>query len=142
MKSLTVYLNFKGNTFEAFSFYKEVFKKDFTAVTKYKDMPGAPPMPPETGEKILHIALPLDNGYTIMGADAVDGMGPPVTFGNNFSLTIECDTEDEARDLFTSLSSGGTVVMPFDITFWGALFGVVVDKFGINWMISFTPSQK
>lgn len=142
MKGLTIYLSFNGQTEEAFNFYKNALGKEFSAIQRYKEMPGAPIMPDEFGNKILHVALPIAPGHTLMGADSVEGMSPAAVIqGNNFSITIETDTEEEARKIFANLSAGGTIVMPFEKTFWGALFGMITDKFGIQWMISFTYEQ-
>jgi PhnB protein len=70
-----------------------------------------------------------------MGSDAPDGFGPPLNFGNNYSVSVSAENEAEARRLFDGLSDGGQVIMPFDKPFWGGLFGMFADKFGVNWMV-------
>ena len=85
----------------------------------------------------MHVSLPVSKETVLMGSDAVDGFGPPVTVGNNFGISINTDSTTEADKLFNSLSAGGTVTMPMGDTFWGAYFGMFTDKFGINWMVNF-----
>ena len=66
----------------------------------------------------------------------------PITFGNNFSVSINADSKEEADNLFNGLSAGGTVIMPMEKTFWGAYFGMFTDKFGIHWMVNFDEPQE
>ena len=144
MASLNVYLNFPGNCEEAFLFYKTVFGGEFPYIGRYRDIPqqeGMPPLPDGAGEKIMHVSLPMGGGAILMGADAVEGFGPPLTVGNNYSLSLNVDSREEAERLFAALEDGGSVVMPMGDTFWGAYFGMCVDRFGINWMISFENPQ-
>ena len=141
MTKYNPYLNFAGNTEEAFNFYKSIFGGEFAMLTRYKDGPKEDgcangPVPPELGEKILHVALPI-GANMLMASDAVPPLCPPVTTGSNVSLSLHPDSEAEARRLFAALSAGGTVQMPFQPMFWGALFGMCADKFGILWMVNF-----
>jgi len=139
MTTVNVYLNFTGNCEEAFNFYKSIFKGDFTYIGRYGDMPpqeGMPSMPEEQKNKIMHISLPISNETMLMGADAMDGFGPPVVMGNNISLNVSVDKKSEADRIFKALVEGGQVTMPLADTFWGAYFGMTVDKFGINWMVN------
>jgi PhnB protein len=144
MAALNVYLNFPGNCEEAFNYYKSVFGGEFPYIGRYKDMPpqeGMPPVSAEDGEKILHVSLPMSGGAVLMGADAIEGFGPPLVAGNNVSLSLNVDSREEADRLFGALSSGGAVIMPMGDTFWDAYFGMCVDSFGINWMVSFETPQ-
>ena len=90
-------------------------------------------------EQIAHISLPIGNGTILMGSDAPEGFGPPLIVGNNFSVSIDAGSKEEADKLFTALSAGGQVTMPMDNAPWGAYFGMFTDKFSINWMVSFDP---
>jgi PhnB protein len=72
-----------------------------------------------------------------MGNDHLDFMGGPFQSGNNFSLSIHPSSEEEATQLFNGLSNGGIVIMPLDKVFWGAYFGMFIDKFGIQWMMNY-----
>ncbi len=139
MATVNVYLTFNGNTEEAFNFYKSVFGGEFAYIGKFKDMPSDEnfsSMSEEEGNKIMHVSLPISKETTLMGSDSNDASGP-VTFGNNFSVSINTDSKEEADSLFEGLSNGGKVIMPMEKTFWGAYFGMFVDKFGINWMVNF-----
>lgn len=139
MATVNVYLTFNGNTEEAFNFYKSVFGGEFSYIGKFKDMPQSedhPPLSPEEGERIMHVSLPISKETILMGSDSTSFSGD-VTFGNNFSVSINTDSREEADRLFSGLSNGGKVIMPMETTFWGAYFGMFVDQFGINWMINF-----
>lgn len=143
MKSINPYLNFPGNTEEAFNFYKEVFGGEFIGgVYRFKDTPEAEKLSKSDQEKVMHIALPLGDGNMLMATDALESMGFKVTFGNNFFISIDADTKEEADKLFTGLSEGGTADMPMMDQFWGAYFGMVTDKFGVKWMINYTHPQE
>jgi len=135
MKASNITLIFKGQTEEAFSFYRSIFGGEFTNFQRMKDMPGAPSMPPEEAEKILHAALPIGNS-AIMGMDMPTGRGT-VNMGNNFMVTLDTGSEEETIKVFNKLAEGGVVTMPLDHQFWGAFFGMVTDKFGIQWMLSY-----
>lgn len=137
MKSLNPYLNFAGNTEEAFNFYKSVFGGEFIVVQRFKDIPEGDKMPAADQEKIMHIALPIGEDNTLMATDTLESMGQTLTAGNNFYLTLNAESEQEADDLFKKLSDGGKIEMPMDKAFWGAYFGMLKDKFGIQWMINF-----
>lgn len=138
MKLLNPYLNFAGNTEEAFAFYKSIFGGEFAALQRFKDTPEAPDVSGKDKEKIMHVALPMGHGNTLMATDALESMGHRLTIGNNFHLSVEADNKEEAGRLFKELSAGGKVTMPLADTFWGAYFGMVTDKFGIQWMVSYT----
>ncbi len=140
MASVNVYLNFNGNCEEAFTFYKSVFGGEFPYMGRFKDMPpqeGMPPLPKDMEDKIMHVSLQISKETSIMGSDTGGEWASSFKQGNNFSISINAETKDEADKLFNGLSSGGTVTMPMDKTFWGDYFGMFTDKFGINWMVSF-----
>ena len=144
MASVNVYLTFNGNTEEAFNFYKSVFGGEFTYIGKFKDMPAdenCPPPTPEEENRVMHVSLPISAETVLMGSDSTSFSGD-VTFGNNFAVSINANSKEEADRLFNGLSVGGKVIMPMDKTFWGAYFGMFVDKFNINWMVNFDEIQK
>lgn len=135
------YLNFNGNTEEAFNFYKSVFGGEFAVVMRFKDGPEASKLPEEDQNKLMHIALPLGPGNMLMGTDALEsGMGL-VTMGSNFSLTISCESKEEADRYHAGLSQDQQKGGPMREEFWGDYFGWVTDKFGVSWMISFNPNR-
>ncbi|WP_317045438.1 VOC family protein [Algoriphagus ratkowskyi] len=84
----------------------------------------------------MHISLPISNECVLMGSDTV-GHGEPLTVGNNFSISISTDSREKADTFFSQLSEKGKVTMPMAQTFWGDYFGMLTDRFGINWMIGF-----
>ena len=142
MATLSPYLSFNGNCREAFSLYKSVFKKEFAFVGLYKDMPSEQPIPESEQNKIMHISMPINEYVCLMGSDTSEHCGQKTTFGDNVSISISCDTEEEAKRIFTELSAGGKVIMPLEMQFWGALYALFTDKFGVAWMVSCDCSKK
>ncbi len=139
MTSINVYLTFNGNCREAFDFYKSVFGGEFSYAGIFGEMPpqeGMPPMSESMKNQLMHIALPISKETILMGSDAGDEWGPKITVGNNFSISVNTDTTAEADRIFHALSNGGSVTMPMARQFWDAYFGMLTDKFGINWMVS------
>jgi PhnB protein len=137
-KSAHPYLNFKGNTKEAFAFYRSVFGGEFEAVIRYRDFGnGCRGMADHELDKVAHIALPLGPDAWLMGTDVVDPMPMPLTQGNNFSIALEPESADEAERLFFALSAGGKAEMPLQRTGWAEKFGCCVDRFGVRWMVSY-----
>ena len=140
---VTTYLNFPGNTEEAFLFYKSVFRTEFAGkgIQRFGDIPaeaGHPPIADEVKKMILHVELPITGNHILMATDAPKEMGFTLTQGNNMHICIEPETREEANRIFEELSSGGNVTMPLKDMFFGAYFGEFSDKFGINWMINYT----
>lgn len=144
MAQVNPYLNFKGNCEEAFNFYKSVFGGEFPYVGRYKDMPPAEGSHATEidGNKIMHMSLPISKETTIMGSDIGGEWAQNSVFGDNMQLSVNADTEEEAHRIFNGLSAGGRVNMSLEKTFWGSLFGMFTDKFGINWMINYDYNQK
>lgn len=138
MATINPYLNFLGNTEEAFNFYKSVFGGDFTVVQRFGDTPHGDGMSPEDRGKIMHIALPIGQGTVLMGTDVLESMGQKLTRGDNFSLAVSPDSLEQANRLFSSLAAGGKVSMPLEKAFWGDYFGMLTDKFGIQWMVNYS----
>lgn len=138
--SLNPYLNFSGKCEEAFNFYKSVFGGEFATVMRFQDMPAE--YAPAENEKnlIMHVALPIGNGSILMGSDTPAHMGT-VTNGNNFSIAISADSEADADKLYQGLSAGGQATMPMANAFWGSYFGMLNDKFGVGWMISYDKAR-
>lgn len=143
MITLNPYLNFPGNTEEAFNFYRSVFGEDFAGgIFRFKDTLEADKLNASDREKIMHVGLPLGKGTMLIATDALESMGHKVTAGNNFHLSIETESKDEADIIFNGLSAEGKVTIPMADMFWGAYFGMLTDKFGIQWMVSYTYSRE
>lgn len=146
MNLLNPYLNFNGTTEAAFNFYKSVFGGEFASLMRFKDVPADAQMgddgcvdgdvSKDESDLIMHIALHVGNNI-LMGSDVPSHMSPAVT-GSNITLSIAVDSREEADRVFAGLSEGGTVTTPMSDVFWGDYWGMLVDKFGIAWMISFT----
>lgn len=135
------YLNFPGNTEEAFLFYKSVFKTEFTSggIQRFGDLPAdanQPPVADNVKKMVLHVELPIIGNHILMGTDAPKELGFTVTPGNNMHISLEPESRAEAKRIFDELSAGGNVSMPLQDMFWGAYFGSFTDKYNINWMVN------
>lgn len=132
------YLNFAGNTEEAFNFYKSVLGGEFSSVFRFKDLPMEGVTLTKVDEnKIMHIGLPLANKQTLMGSDVPESLGNQLIPGNNVIISVHPDNKKEADRLFTALSAGGKVEMAMADQPWGDYFGSFADKFGVHWMINY-----
>ena len=137
MPAVNPYLNFNGNTEEAFLFYKSVFGGEFIMLQRFKDVLEADKLNDVDRDKIMHISLPIGRDTVLMATDALESMGQIVNFGNNFFISISTASEAEAEKLFYGLSNGGNVIMQLEKSFWGAYFGMFADRFGVQWMINY-----
>lgn len=145
MARTSTYLNFQGNTETAFNFYRSIFGTDFgNQIQRMRDVPPWPGMPQMTEAEqnmIMHIELPILGGHILMGTDAIESMGHKLIFGTNVSINLEPDSRNEAKRLFAALGDGGKVGMDLQDMFWGAYFGSLTDKFGVQWMINCNAKQ-
>jgi PhnB protein len=128
---LIPYLTFEGNCEEAINFYKEVFGGEINRISTFGESSAT--VPDQYKNKIMHATFTFENN-TIMASDSMPDH--PITFGNNFSLSIDVMQIMEMEKTFNKLAEGGTVTMPLQDTFWGARFGMLTDKFGVNWMFN------
>ena len=85
----------------------------------------------------MHVSLPISKETILMGSDFTGAMGKDYLAGTNFGLSIATGSTAEADKIFNALSEGGKVTMPMSKQFWGAYFGMFMDKFGISWMVNF-----
>ena len=137
MKSVNPYLNFAGNTEEAFRFYQSVFGGELQ-IMRFRDFAGNPMGVAEKDlDKIAHVALPLLNGSMLMGTDTLESFGQNLKAGTNFSITLEADSAEEAEKLFTALAERGEVAMPLAKTQWAEKYGMCTDRFGVRWMVNY-----
>lgn len=143
MATTNVYLNFNGNCEEAFNFYKSVFGGDFGYLGRFGEMPESEEYKVSEADKnkIMHVSLAIGNSI-LMGSDTGEEYGKNYVQGNNFSVSVTAASKKEADELFAGLAVGGQVTMPMNDTFWGDYFGMLTDKFGINWMIGFNEQYK
>ena len=145
MARTSVYLNFPGNTEEAFEFYRSIFGGELTALMRFSEMPADPSMPPLPDDvlpMLVHVELTILGGTVLMGTDSVTTMGHEVRYGNNVTLNLEPDSLEETERLFAALSEGGTDVSPLTRMFWGAHWATCRDRFGVRWMFNFTDNEE
>ena len=140
MARVSTYLNFPGNTEEAFLFYRSVFGGEFHGgIRRFGDidMPeGAPALSEADKKLIIHIELHIVGGHCLMATDAPDSMGFAVNFGNNVYINLDLDTRAETERLFMALSNGGVVTQELADMFWGAYYGSCTDQYGVQWMVN------
>ncbi len=135
--SLSPYLTFDGNCREAFEFYRSVLGGEFSQMMTFADGPEDLPVAKDERDRILHVALPFGSGV-LMGSDSCAGMGGgPLVRGNNLGIALAAESREHCEALFEGLSAGGTVEMPLEEAFWGALFGKWTDRFGVDWMVNY-----
>lgn len=140
MARVNPYLAFNGNCEEAFNFYKSVFGGEFLGgISKFSDMPAEHYTPGQENQ-VMHVMLPIGDGTSLMGSDTPGQY--PSTPGDNVSIAVAPDSEESARNIFNGLSAGGTVTMPMDQAPWGALFGMLTDKYGFKWMVNYDKNNK
>lgn len=142
MATTNTYLNFNGNCEEAFNFYLSVFGGQFAYIGRFGDMPASEEyqVPESDKKKIMHVSLPIGSSI-LMGSDTGGEWAPSFVQGNNFSVSVSAETKEEADRIFNGLAAGGKISMPLAHTFWGDYFGMLTDKFGIHWMMSFNEQQ-
>jgi PhnB protein len=129
---LNTHLNFNGQCQAAFKFYERILGAKITSMTNYETTPAAQQVSPDWRKKIRHAEMKLGQALS-MGADArAERYQPP----QGFSLTIQTDQPAEADRMFEALAESGQVRMPIRQTFWAARFGMLVDQFGIPWMVN------
>ena len=132
------YLSFKGECEAAFTFYEQHLGGQLGAIFRYGGSPMAGDVPPEWADKIMHGSMTLGD-QTVMGGDvAPDRYEGP----RGFSLSLQIKSEAEAERIFQALARDGRVVVPLEKTFWAARFGMVVDQFGIPWLINCEGSDR
>lgn len=144
MTKIHVYLNFEGTTESAFNFYQSVFGGEYFQLMRYGDMQGPPGLTEADKNKILHIGLPLTKDTQLHGSDFIPGtqMGEPLKMGNNVSIMIAPDSREDADRFFSQLSAGGKNLSPMKDEFWGDYFGSFTDKFGVEWLINYSPNPQ
>jgi PhnB protein len=135
--TINAYISFNGKCREAMTFYKECIGGELTIQT-VEGSPIETQCPAAMKHQVLHSALIKDQ-LVIMGTDMAHG---EYIQGNNINLAVNCSSQEEIESFFAALQVGGKVIDPLKDQFWGAMFGVLVDKYGIGWMFSFNKSQE
>lgn len=137
MAHINPYINFNGNTEEAFNFYQSIFGGEFTKIIRMKDMSSVEfPVAENDANKIMHIGLKIGENI-LMGNDVPEFLGTVNENENRSKICVNSESREEADQLFNGLSAGGTVEYPLGDSPWGTYFGMLRDKYGIEWMIEF-----
>jgi len=130
MKAFQPYLNFDGNAREAMTFYHQCLGGQLD-VQSFADAKMAGPLGSEN--RVMHARITNGNA-TLMASDTMPGH--PFAAGTNYHVNVDCDTNEEIDRIFSAFSDGARVNMPLQDTFWGARFGMLTDKYGVNWMFN------
>ena len=133
MTQLSPYINFSGECRQAMNFYKECLGGELHLQT-VAGSPMETQCPVSMKDHILHSAL-IKGGIFLMASD-MQGPGAFIK-GNNFAISVNCSSEEEIRTFFNNLSAGGEIIDDLKKQFWGGLFGVLTDRFGVRWMFNF-----
>ncbi len=140
MARVSTYLNYNGQTEEAFNYYRKVFNTELMGpIMRWGEMPvkpGQPPVPASLSNKVMHMAVTIYAGHILMGTDSPEELGFKTNFGNNMYIMLEPDSREETERFYKALSEGGKVEMELQDTFWGAYHATFADKFGQRWMLN------
>lgn len=134
---LNPYLNFAGNAEEAVNFYKSALDGEIIMLSRYGDSPM--PSDDDWKQKIMHSRLQFGGDNIIMISDTMKGH--EISTKGNIQLSIGLDDEAKTHEIFNKLAEGGTVTMPLAKQFWGDVFGMLHDKFGVSWMLNCTGKK-
>jgi PhnB protein len=132
---LNPYINFVDSAREALQFYEQVFGGNLT-LTTFGEF-GAPDAP--EADKIMHGQLTTDKGFTLMAADTPPGM--PLHAGDNVTISLSGDDTEELHGYWSALSEGATITIALEKQMWGDEFGMLIDRFGIPWLVNIGESQ-
>jgi PhnB protein len=143
MARVNTYLNFQGCAEEAFQFYAGIFGTKISMLTRFSDMPAVGPgeLPAEEQDMVMHAELPILADHLLMATDMLGSMGHETRIGNNTTLCLDVDSREEADRLYGALSDGGSEGSPMADMPWGSYWGVILDRFGIRWMVNHTPAS-
>lgn len=136
MHLVHIYVNFPGTAEEAFRYYEKVFGTRIVMMQTFGDTPFVQNAPESAKKKIMHAQLPITESVHLMGSDSVEEFGGPLKRGNDFHISVVAKDKGEADRTFAALSEGGKVTMPLANAPWGPYFGMCVDRFGVQWMVS------
>lgn len=136
---LNSYINFNGNAKEAMEFYKSIFGGKIFSDTFESFASDEMPVAEEDKHKIMHAYLKGDNGIELMASDTPSTL--PYADGSRITLTLNGDDEATLRSYWDKLAEGGKITVPLEKAPWGDVFGMLTDKFGVNWMVDIGPVQ-
>jgi PhnB protein len=133
---LNPYINFKSNARAAMQFYQSVFGGELKMST-FKEYHAS--QSPAEDDLIMHAELDAGNGFIIMASDTPERM--EYRPGNNITMSLSGDDEEQLTDSFQKLSAGGQITMPLEKAIWGDTFGMCNDKFGIGWLVNIAAKK-
>jgi PhnB protein len=140
MSTLHTWINFNGNAEEAFTFYKSVFGGEFTKVVRFKDIATEEfPVAAKEENKIMYIALPLGVDSLLIANDVPEILGQVNERENRSKILVRTESKEEADKLFSGLSANGEEEGPMGDSPWDSYAGMFRDKYGIEWIIEFSP---
>ena len=141
MATINPYINFNGNAEEAFTFYKSIFGGEFESIVRFKDLAGPEfTVPEDEVDKIMRIALPI-GGNTLIANDVPAVLGRVNEDENRSKISVTAESREEADAIFSGLANGGAIEMPMDESPWGSYFGMLRDKYGIEWTVEFEANK-
>jgi PhnB protein len=138
MSRVSTYLNFMGDTEDAFRYYASVFGTQVGPIVRMGDMAageGGPQLSDAEKQMVGHVELPILAGHVLMGTDMLESMGHELKVGNNVTINLEPDTRDETDRLYAALSAGGSDATGMQQMPWG-YWGTTLDRYGIRWMFN------
>ena len=142
MATINPWISFNGNAEEAFAFYKSVFGGEFAKVIRFKDVAGPQfPVAEKDENKIMLITLPIGKSNMLMANDVPEFMGQVNENENRSKISVSTESKEELDKIFNGLSAGGKVEVPIGESPWGSYFCMFRDKYGIEWMIEFSPGK-
>jgi PhnB protein len=142
MATINTWINFNGNAEEAFTFYKSVFGGEFSKVVRFKDIASDEfPVAEKEENNIMYIALPIGNNTMLIANDVPEVLGRVNEKENRSKILVNAESKEEAERLFQGLSDSGEVEGPMGDSPWGSYAGMFRDKYGIEWIIDYSPSK-
>lgn len=134
------YTSFNGNCEEAVTFYQSILGGDME-ITRFTDIPDEAGIPigDDWKNKVMHCSLTFKDGNVIYFGDSWENN--QVVIGTNATVHLVVDSESEVRGIVEKLSVGGQVIMPADKSFWGSIYGNIIDKFGVQWGVEYAVEQ-
>lgn len=141
MITINPWINFNGNALEAFTFYKSIFGGEFKKVIHMKDLASSEfPVPEAEADKIMLITLPIGENTVLMANDVPSFLGTINERENRSKISIATSSKEEADALFNGLSVGAEVEAPMSMSPWGSYFGMLRDKYGIEWVVEYSSN--
>jgi PhnB protein len=138
MKRIDAYLFFEKECREAMTFYQQCLGGELSLMP-VSESAVADQLPPDRKDLIMHSSL-TNGGVALLGAD--NCMGGPLEKGRSMALALHCSSEEELHEIYNKLSAGGNATHTPRVEVWGDTFGMLTDKFGIDWMLSFGPQDE